>query len=380
MVRKNFLEDLDLIKKVAYLASTGNKNKATSGQLGVNPTAVTRLLKRARKLGFLADSPALLIDGVERRRIENELYGNNNVLKQLREKFPAGRLSDLVVIDDQKNREEVFNIIARYLLSEVLPAVRFIGLAWGPTVRGVVLAVSRLMGQNYTPREKYDGCEIVQTCGDPRTAVRQPELRSSSLVALLNASLTNTIHGRHTFNVSASIPKKFDEEQLATIQKYISNTVGYSEVFKQLGTRNALRKSRLKIALHTLVTSCGSGQPGNDSWIKDCAIEQKIQPKQLAALVSGNIGGIWLPKDGLDKGGLNELDEINNRWTGMNIEDLRNINRSSQSGGVVCIALESFKFDVVMELLTKGLVSRLILGESLMKSLSAALGTVPDTA
>lgn len=380
MARKNFLEDTDLIKKTAYLASTGIRNNVIASRLSTTPTAVTRLLKRARKLGFLADSPALLINGAERRRIENELYGNSNVLKQLQEKFTAGRLSDLVVIDDQKDGEEVFNIIARYLLSDVLPQVRFIGLAWGPTVRGVVLAVARLMEQNYTPKEKYDGCEIIQTCGDPRTAVREPEFRSSSLVALLNASLTNTLHGKHTFNVSASIPKKFDEEQLATIQKYLSDTVGYSDVFKQLGTRNSRRKPRLKIDLNTLVTSCGSGQPGNDSWIKDCAIEQKIQPKQLAALVAGNIGGIWLPKDGLDKGGLNVLDEINNRWTGMNIEDLRNINRSSQPGGVVCIALESFKFDIVMELLRKGLVSRLILGKKLMKSLSATLTTVPDTA
>jgi DNA-binding transcriptional regulator LsrR (DeoR family) len=361
VVRKNFLEDLDLVKKAAYLASTGIKNKAISAQLGPDAVAISRLLNRARELGILADSPAFLINGAERRRIENLLYGNSNVLKQLREKFKKGQLSDLIVIDDRENREEVFNIIATYLLSEVLSEGRFIGLAWGPTVRSVVLAISRLMAQNYTPKEKYDGCEIVQTCGDPRTAVRQPELRSSSLVAILNASLTNTIHSKHTFNVSASIPKKFDEDQLATIQKYISDTVGYSEVFKQLGTRNSLRKGRLKIALNTLVTSCGSGQLGNDSWIKDCAIEQKILPKKLAGLVAGNIGGIWLPKDGLDKGGLNELEEINNRWTGMNIEDLRNIN-SCSAGGVVCIALESFKFDVVMELLTKGLVSRLILG------------------
>ena len=373
MSRKTFLKDHMLMKKVAYLASTNLQNNLIADRLAISASTTTRLLVEARQHNYLAKAPALLIDRAETQEIHDELFGDKKFLKLLKDEFKGGQLSDLLIVDNERNKDDSYDWVARHLLSEVFPHVSSIGLAWGYSIRKIVRAIYDQMEQNYISKNRFRDLEIVQTCGDSRTAIKEPEMRSSSLVVLLNAALTNSIQGRHTFTVSASIPKIFDQGQLATIQQYISTTGGYADIFKPFPDKKPEGKPRLKIALDSLVTSCGSGQPNNDSWIKDCAIEQKIPPKQLAALVAGNIGGIWLPKDNLKKAELTFLQEINNRWTGMNIADIRRINKNSRQGGVICIALENHKLEAVLELLKKDLVRQLIIDKKLMENLITAI-------
>jgi DNA-binding transcriptional regulator LsrR (DeoR family) len=234
----------------------------------------------------------------------------------------------------------------------------------------MILELSRSMiGRAGTaPIEKYSSqLEFVQTCGDPQSVIENPEISSHHHVAELNRHFSTKSISRYVFSLGASIPLNIRDEEIPVIRRYMEQVGGYADIFT---IDKKSRKQRLNVDLDVLITSCGSGRVANDSWAKDCVATGVCKKTEIENMVQGNIGGIWISKDGLDDKHKELIKKINDRWIGMTYDDVKKISENApQEGGVVLIAAEDFKAEIVKDLVEKRLVSQLIISDLLADKL-----------
>lgn len=367
--------DVEQQEKVACLVSMGIPKKAIAAQLGYSASMIATLCRTAEDNGLLARAPEFHADDTRKAQIAESIFGNRELLEGLNRRF-AGPLRQLHELDDgrlagEAAQQRMTDIAARSLLVGVLPVGKRIGVAWGPTIGLLVESVRRAMVDRHAVQDTFVDCEFVQTCGDPPSAIADPAQRGSTLVAALNASLTGKAHSQFTFSVGASVPEAFSDSELEVIRRYIRGIGGYGQIFGPFKSD----APRLRLKLDMLITSCGSGRVADDRWVAGCAAQEGIATDELERLVVGNIGGIWLPRDGLSNHHQAMLETINTRWNGMALADIRDINM--QPGGVVCIALDDSKREVVVELLRRRLVSRLFVSRPIARHLERVLEADP---
>lgn len=360
----------DLTKQVAYWLSTGASNKEIADRLNIQQPQVARLKKKAIQKKFVASAPACLLDDEEISSIEAELYGNLPLLEHLQNMY-GGNLVDIFVVDKHYQQwndpahQDMMKSVARYLIRHVLPSANLAGVSWGPNLSMLATYITQLMTDRYEDKSTFDNLTFAQLSGDPPAAIANPNLRGSTLVSQLSSALSLHPDNQYTFSVSASIPSAFKDSEVETIRSYIQSIGGYKKIFNTFNPG----QPRLRMAIDTLISSCGCGLKDYDKWVSDCAIENP----NIENLVSGNIAGIWLPRQGLTGDERDALEKINTRWNGISMEDIRKISKQKKMG-VICLALEPYKFDVVVKLLEQNLVTRLIINSEMASKLA------PDTA
>ena len=77
----------------------------------------------------------------------------------------------------------------------------------------------------------------------------------------------------------------------------------------------------------------------------------------------GNIGGYWLPRKGLNKTQEELLKKINESWNGIVLEDIKLIAR--RRPGVILVAEQEHKAEIVVNLVKEKLVSVLLISDVL---------------
>jgi len=346
------------MEKAALLASRGKKQTEIATALGVSGATVHRLLGRACEAGILEPrAPLLKLPSRILARLESELVIREALLGEL--KPLSGDTLQQLKIFDTRNRDvpHLPAAAAGHIVDHILPTARNVAVTWGQTIRELVSAIcDRAQGR---PDLRARGLEFLQGCGDPDAAVEDHSQRSASLVAMLNNVINGKQISRYTFSMSASIPSRFSDEEVRTIRKFIRGIGGYSSLFDE--------RQRLKVRVDTLITSCGNGQLDADPWLAECAKVAGSKGRELEALVLGNIGGYWLPDKGLHAEQRALLKRINDCWNGIVAEDMAVI--AKRRPGVVLVAAQAHKAEIVLHLVKEQYVSVLLISDVLAEEI-----------
>jgi DNA-binding transcriptional regulator LsrR (DeoR family) len=168
----------------------------------------------------------------------------------------------------------------------------------------------------------------------------------------------------------ARIPKSvYEHDQNGIAREMASYSRNYRRIFRR---PDGLIENVAMIltGIGDVTTSKRTGEQA-DPWYRETA--EAEDPDVLGHAV-GNIGGVWIARDGLDESDTGKVEQVNKRWLGAQHEDFRRCSLSGgESGrpGVVVLAVEPEKATIVLEALY--LVNVLIISKQLADALAREL-------
>ena len=416
----------DDLKYLAYLVTRTPKPtlSAVAEKLRVSPSHIANLVRRAESLGMLTYTPKLMLAEEDRRRCEvrDGLRGLVARLRRARELRCDGErgavkttFQDIYLVEGggptilPRQRDGLRSVVGRKLdvfwlsAGRVLPALlarsreRCVGIAWGPTLAGVVNGLEKA----YQVRRKERPIRFVATAGDVvgRTArgARGRELRltgdSSSLLArrmdeIVNRSVTHA-HTDALDGIPALIPADFLGSGLDMIWQYISGLPSYQAIFGEKGSIDRI---------DTLFTSIGiTGRQlrmQRTSLVETLSARPEIRKAwelRFKADILGDIAGVMIPRE---QGAAGETSRrIASLWTGIRHEHLERISakasfdrRSADTresehfrrpAGVVAFLIvkdrQANKAQLALELIKAGLVNNLVTDVEMVNELARRL-------
>jgi DNA-binding transcriptional regulator LsrR (DeoR family) len=285
---------------------------------------------------------------------------------------PAPPLRD----GDDAAREAAFSafgttaaeIVARYIEQASTCCV-----AWGRTINATVRHIRRKDGE-------YDKT-FMPIAGEPTNFEPNGVSPSDAARTLANAwpeSKALSLRG-----VQARIPKQFydhAERGRAIALELASYSDHYQQIF---GAKNPLidNVAMILTGIGDVRTSYRDPEFGaqSDPWYLETAKAEN--PASAAAgdpgvlgLTVGNLGGVWLPPDNLDKSNLEKVKAVNERWLGAQIDHFTRCSLNALPGkrpGVVVLAVEPDKSRIIREALH--LINVLVVSRELAEKLDGEL-------
>ncbi|MBI3881111.1 MAG: hypothetical protein HY301_13750 [Verrucomicrobia bacterium] len=273
---------------------------------------------------------------------------------------------------------------AALVVYKILKASSCAGVTWGTTLGTVIRRMASI-----SPSQDHPRVSVIPTCGEPLGSGLQ--INSSTYLA---AELTKALRGNERDIVSLSgvpvvIPREFhrDPVELAAIQKFIHSAPGYRKVFGF--DPNRLDGDASLHQLDTILTSASRltkpfAMSGTELWRI-----AGIEPTEFQQFVLGDVGGALLPrltpeqmKSPKFKHELEEFDRIRKTWMGLQWEHLHKVARrqpAAKTGkpadypGVVVLAIDRDKTDVVLRAVKLGLLNTLICDSDLALGIHAVL-------
>lgn len=103
---------------------------------------------------------------------------------------------------------------------------------------------------------------------------------------------------------------------------------------------------------------------------------RKLTQARLSALVAGDIGGVLIPKPGLDAAGRRDVDGLNAMWTGVKLKHLQRIAQQAERRGrpgVIVVSLGDNRAEIIAEAVRCDLINELIVDRPLADALARAL-------
>jgi DNA-binding transcriptional regulator LsrR (DeoR family) len=96
----------------------------------------------------------------------------------------------------------------------------------------------------------------------------------------------------------------------------------------------------------------------------------------------GDMGGIIIPKRDLTTEKAHKIDELNQRWTGIQQRHIEHCakNADEKRPGVILLAIGERRYHVVMRCIELGLVNELVIDQALARTMETALKARRHTA
>jgi len=377
-----------LAQKAAYLSAEHRVSQTQIGKLlgGVSQAVVSRLIRHAEKEGWI--ERRLIFHG---ERLPKERLGEFHHLVVPRGLFEALRtlgaqsgvsIRSLRILDTGKSGSSkrsmdvrlgrLGHLAAPHVASLIVRSEVF-AVTWGSTVSHVIAGLEALS----PPMDPRHAVRFVPVCAEP--ADKSSNRDTSSHLALRLQSLTRmsgpwgptpSLSG-----VRALIPRRFRGAAAKTIREFIGETASYKEMFG--GSAPLIDK------VDSVLTSVGpSFRPMgfiHEELLKAGGTEaEPLTSKHLSALVAGDIGGVLLPRPGLDTKGLVEVQNLNQMWTGINRRHFERIARQADETkrpGVIVVSCGHDRAEIVAEVVRCGLVNELIVDRDLADKLAKLLSS-----
>jgi DNA-binding transcriptional regulator LsrR (DeoR family) len=377
-----------LAQQAAYLSVEHRSSQVQIGRLlgGISQAVVSRLIKHAEKEGWLERRlifhgerlPKDRLDTLRRLVEPRGLFealkalgaGSGVSVRTLRIVDTGGSGASTRAMDARLTRAG--HLAAPYVAS-LIPRSEVFAVTWGSTVSHAIAGLEAL-----TPAmDVRHPLLFVPVCAEPTAQSSNKD--TSSRLALRLQSLTRPAgpspRTPSLSGVPALIPRKFRDAEMKAIRKFVEQTASYRDVFG--GSVPLIDK------VDSVLTSVGpSSRPMgfiHEELMRAGSTEAELLTKsRLAALVAGDIGGVLLPRPGLDKAGLREVDELNRMWTGINRRHFARIARQADSAkrpGVIVLSCGGDRAEIVAEAVRCGLVNELIVDRELAEKLAKQLGT-----
>lgn len=359
-----------LARMAAFLAAEGNHQSEIGRVIGVSQSTVSRLLARARDEGWLTTECHL--NRKQRAEVQHHLYTRYDELLDAVEKCSGPDAVPLVHVFyageataggyASPKQLDLFGRLAAQRFRDLLPGLRFVGVAWGKTVAAIAAALRMVPGELGSGRT----VQFFPVCGEP---VDYPVNRysASTLSAAFHDIVNEPSDQADVYSLGstpARIPGQFTARQGAVIRDFIRKSRGYQAIFE---AEDALIKK-----MDAVLTSAGTvDKQRDDVWLQDLSRTEELSLQKLAELTIGDIGGVFVERPALPTRSRREIQQMNERWTGVSMEQLHDCAdraRRSKDAGVVLFAAGHKKVEIVRAALERRVVNDLVIDQTLAES------------
>jgi DNA-binding transcriptional regulator LsrR (DeoR family) len=376
----------------AYFHGQDNalKQETIADRLGLSGQAhVSKLLKQARQLGYLREVFEFPEDVPQdtRREIENSYFGKHSALEAelirraqiARDKrsdgsSPFKRLHVCAApgleIRDGSARERAFSTFganAAEIVASYIDYADTCCVAWGRTVHDTVRHV-----RTRTPGLKKTFLPIT---GEP-TNYEPNGISPSDAAQMLAAAWPGSVY-LSLRGVQARIPKSVYERGNDGIARELAReSDNYRRIFGPSDNQDRPLMGQVAMILTGIGDAQTSGRASGvtgleDPWWLETA---KAEGRDVLSLATGNIGGIWIPRQDATADERHSIEQMNERWLGA---EHGHFERCSLRGGtpdrpgVVVVAVEPEKAEIILEALY--LMNVLIISRHLADALAKEL-------
>lgn len=336
---------------VASLVYQGRSQSAIQDALQIPSQAeVSRLLKLAKENEWVCwklNIPEEVLPEI-RAMAYPRLGELTEVLDELARQNNGVRVRHVAIIHtrdaEPKARRMQFGGQAQRYVVPLLqnPKTNVCVVAWGQNVKSAVDAVQRQNGE-------YSHLLFVPACGEPRGHTDDSITSTKAAERLAFAFNTKNLSLN---GVAARIPKRLTSKA-NVIREFVSGFKDYEKIVS--GPDAALDKASV------IISGVGDAKSSqSDAWFLETKELEEVD--DLHTIAAGNIGGVWLPASTKHQ---RRIDEINNRWLGI---QLRHFDKCARAGdrsglGVVVVAMEPQKARIIRHAI--GRINHLIIDERL---------------
>lgn len=385
--------------EAARLASMKARQHKIAEILGISPSAVSKLLKKAMAEGYLQlqflpkDLSEEEIREIEARIRPQELKEHlHRLARDSRAPVPRPEVrvfesatEEVMSSEAWSFRLEQFGQSASSYIQGLLLQSEVCGVSWGETLASVVRALDK--PGNPAPRREAP-IHFVPLCGEALDSAPK-RVNSSSLAHRLDEIMNgpqSQCRSLWLAGVPALVPDitdGFTPNELAAIQKYIRHIRAYREIFGEAPgsscrdgwSDRAPKRSRCLPwieRLDTILTSVGPAERPLGYGGKELLKSAGLTIEEARHLILGDISGILIKRPDLSAEDRNRVDKINERWTGIKERHLRRCaEEATRNGraGVVLVAIGSNKAPFVYEAVKLGLANHLVVDQHLASAL-----------
>ncbi len=362
----------------AYLRSEKKLQEEIAAILKISQPEVSRLLKRAVKKKWLEYPPPAFRCPAEVRdlweRAHARFFSSERLLARLKESELPGvsRLKKVSIYYGEPGGG--FNRTVLPAVEAVFAHAGVLGVTWGRTVRGLVTALREHLRR---PLRTENPVRFVPLCGE---LLQHPDDRiehsssalASSLHELINGPGAGAVAPTSLRGIPAFIPPGFSVGEVKTIRRFMRQFAGYGTVFGGECDGDDLP---LACQLDTVLTSVGAVEAGQRGIFVDERIRLgELSERELLNSVVGDIGGLIIPRRNLSAAQARRIAAMNERWTGIKQADLERCAEDAADSarpGVVLLAPDRHRKDMVLRCVELGLASQLIISRELADELTA---------
>jgi DNA-binding transcriptional regulator LsrR (DeoR family) len=173
--------------------------------------------------------------------------------------------------------------------------------------------------------------------------------------------------------VLARIPKTvYEHDQYGIARELASYSKNYRQIFGRSGEPLIDHVAMILTGIGDVRTSKRTHERSqSDPWYLETA---EAEDPNVLGLAVGNIGGVWIARDGLPPEDQSKVEQVNERWLGAQHADFRRCSLNAAQGqrpGVVVLAVEPEKAGILLEALY--LINVLVISRELAEALANKL-------
>jgi len=376
-----------------------------AGLLGTNQSNVSRIIDQLRSDGRLSKRWHIKPEfhGLpEWSRMEDELLGALELGQTIAEHAPSNlrkrfRLRVVAVPprdskaspkkseqDGAKEgdlRPDHFGRLAAVAVGELIAPVKHLGIGCGKTLEAVIRGLAS-PGYDAPPLERI----IVPFIAEPshlRNTQQSPAYSATHLSESLRQAFSGDdahASGPVLRGVAAYLPRRFRTRE---VRDMVSEVSGYQAIFLKEG-----RNPPLIGKLDCMLTGAGTVSPGMEEWQgtlirerivqeqhdSDPAWRNKVTSKYLNRIIYGDLAGLLIAKEGIDKDDQTLVKELNAGLVGLEERHLKDVcQKAGEDGspGVILAACGTPKVGLIAAGIHRGLVTTLVTTRRCAEELAA---------
>ncbi len=365
----------------AYFKAQGDlTQKAIGEKAGLGTQAqVSKLLHDARTEGILREVFVFPPDISERERriveqsyfplhdeLERALIDRSRDLASMRRggTSPFKRLHVVPSLEydaskpqEQADAFRVFGEAAAEIVAGYINNTETCSVAWGRTLDATLKFIPE--SSRVSPKKVF-----MPIAGEPTN--HEPNGVSPSDAARILADRWPPSESYSLRGVQARIPKSVADRDTQGIARDLAF---YSKSYQMIFGRPGATERPLIAKVGMILTGIGDVTTSeNDPWYAETA---DAEDQSVLQLTQGNIGGIWIPRLDLSEDAAEQVNQMNKRWLGAQLDHFVHCSRGSdleRHPGVVVLAVEPGKAEIVLEALD--LINVLIVSHSLAAELA----------
>jgi len=357
---------------VAYLLEANWTRKQIAELLHIpakRRDKLTRLIRHANERKWLYErftyAPPSQEDRAEiERRVRAESREFREYLWRLADLHGVRRVVDVFMLPADVARGDSldeFGLQAAACLKTLLQGkIRSVGVAWGTNLASTIRGLRSLYPEGYRRKPPII---FFAARGEPQCAPPRPHSASR-----LAAELHQIVNGGDgelyaLAGVPAMMPSGFRGKQREALITYFESIKTFEAI--------AVGSKSLLATAGGILSSVGPADPSSDL-SRECIENGGLTASQLVARTWGDLAGVHVAK----QPDADVVGRWNGAWLGLQESHLKLAARRAAKGlglGVVVVAASAGKGRIVLECLRRGLVSRLIIDQSLTAELKDLL-------
>lgn len=367
--------DPDLtVKAAAFLYSLGRTQKEMAAELSVSQPTVSRLILDAKRQKYL--STVLNLEDADLRKVESVLYPRyEDLVERIHlvaaaagvpvpatiRVCSAGRLPPDGVATPQ-NRAFFASFVALHLIP-LLKRMRHVGVTWGKTLASIVHAMTE-EHRGGLPEMKIAFFPLCGEAVDFSINEYSASTHAARLSRFVNGEEGNAWSLGST---PARIPVKYASRDPDGVREFIQESRAYRRIF--------LDDDAIVDKMDAMLATAGAiYRDPNDHYMADLISRENVSADELGKWTIGDVAGVFLPRRNLLREHAARVENINERWTGVKLDQIRRCadraRKKPDALGVILPVIGHSKVEITLEAIRLGLVNHLIVDHDLAREIS----------